>query len=185
MREKAIFLIISCIIFFSCSGNYDSNDNKPINIPFFKTKPNNEKKLVYLQGLKYEYYQGHFSLVEDMDVPVRTGISEGLDIGKRGLEHLGYKFYGFLKVPKMDDYTFHLSSDDGSQFFIDNQLLINNDSLHGLKTLSASIRLDEGYHPVKIFYFEGMRDEFLMLEWESSGILKCSIPNEFWYYKLD
>src|SRR5206468_4016977 len=46
---------------------------------------------------------------------------------------------GVVKVDNAGNYTFYLSSDDGSRLWLDGQLLINNDGLHALQERSATV----------------------------------------------
>ncbi|MEZ4957264.1 MAG: PA14 domain-containing protein [Saprospiraceae bacterium] len=81
------------------------------------------------------------------------------DIGKE--QHYAALFEGFIEIAETGVYTFHLSSDDGSQLQVANQLLIDNDGLHGMKPMAAHIALKKGKHPVRLAFFQNEGDQGL------------------------
>lgn len=80
---------------------------------------------------------------------------------------------GFITVEQAGNYQFKLSSDDGSRMYIDDQLVIDNDGLHGTAAKEGSIELTPGQHSFKIEYFQGSWWKTLMLEW---------LPPGAWWY---
>ncbi len=68
--------------------------------------------------------------------------------------NIGLVFTGYIDVPQDDVYTFALTSDDGSQLWIDGRLTIDNDGPHGPRTVTGQKALAKGLHPVKIYYFD-------------------------------
>ena len=76
--------------------------------------------------------------------------------------------YGFLEVPEDGLYTFSLSSDDGSELAIDNNVIINmpQDQDMGSAT-SSPVSLFAGQHTVNVEYFQGLpTQEGLILQWQ-------------------
>ena len=50
---------------------------------------------------------------------IQTGTSKGFDLSVRELdEYVGLQFQGYLQVPAAGEYTFYVSSDDGSRLFV-------------------------------------------------------------------
>jgi hypothetical protein len=45
-------------------------------------------------------------------------------------------------------------SDDGSQLFIDDRLVVDNDGLHGMVQKAGAIALAKGLHKIKVTFFE-------------------------------
>jgi YD repeat-containing protein len=73
------------------------------------------------------------------------------------------RFTGSITVFAADNYTFYTKSDDGSNLYIDGQLLVNNDGLHGVARASQSVFLTEGTHSLVETYFDcyyGNTNEF-------------------------
>jgi signal transduction histidine kinase len=76
-----------------------------------------------LPGLYYRCFEGQWDELPDFDslVSQRAGIVSNFDIKvKTQDENVGLEFTGFLVVPEDGIYKFYLSSDDGSQLFLDN-----------------------------------------------------------------
>ncbi|MDL2313278.1 family 20 glycosylhydrolase, partial [Bacteroidales bacterium OttesenSCG-928-B11] len=63
-------------------------------------------------------------------------------------------YTGFFDFPEDDIYTFHLNSDDGSQLYINDEIVVDNDGPHGSVTLSGQKALGKGAHPFKLYYFD-------------------------------
>ena len=93
----------------------------PASVLFRAAIPSKDGRLP--PGLNYRCYEGQWNRIPDFDLlsPQKTGIVPYFDISiKTRDENMGLKFNGFLKVANAGNYTFYLSSDDGSQLFIDN-----------------------------------------------------------------
>ncbi len=55
-------------------------------------------------------------------------------------DHLGAVFEGYITVPKSDFYTFYLESDDGSKFYLGDDLIVDNDGLHVMQEKSTGLK---------------------------------------------
>ncbi len=66
------------------------------------------------------------------------------------------------------DVTFQLSSDDGSRLYIDNELVLLNDGLHAVSTLSTTLNLSNGWHPIRVDYFELTGEQTLELLYQTA-----------------
>jgi hypothetical protein len=118
--------------------------------------------------------------------PVKEGIAkiptEQAFVSEGG-EDYGLRFTGFIKIKDEGLYTFKLSSDDGSQLSIGNQLLVDNDGLHGVISAVGLIRLRAGMHPISITFFENSGDQKLDVSYEGPNISSQQIPQEVYYTK--
>ncbi|MBT5383260.1 MAG: DUF1080 domain-containing protein [Phycisphaerae bacterium] len=76
---------------------------------------------------------------------------------------------GEFVIEKPGDYTFRLSSDDGSQLWIDGHMLIDHDGLHGAEPMLGDVTLIQGVHPFQVKFFEHRVNERLLLEWKMPG----------------
>ena len=89
-------------------------------------------------------------------------------------EHCGLVFEGFLRIRQSGVYQFHLTSDDGSRLSIgairENDPDIDHDGLHGSIEKSASLPLAEGWHPMRLEWFNATGDGSLSLEFEGPGV---------------
>ena len=76
------------------------------------------------------------------------------------------------------EYTFRLRSDDGSELFIDDKLVIDNDGLHGAEDKDGTVQLTAGMHALRINFFEAGGGQELRLSWKRPGDSAFSIvPN--------
>lgn len=113
----------------------------------------------------------------DSLLPVNTFITANLNVATRYYtigfpmpdmppvsENFAIRFRAELKTDTPGIYTFTLSSDDGSQLYINGKLVIDNDGIHGTVSKQGSIKLDIGIHPVEIHYFQGPRYR-IALQW--------------------
>ena len=92
--------------------------------------------------------------------------AEGGDF--QGLEdNFALSAEGYLKIPKDNNYTFRLSSDDGSRLLIDGNEIINYDGLHGMGVKDGEVALSEGYHPFRLEFFQGGGGKGVRLMWTS------------------
>ena len=74
-----------------------------------------------------------------------------------------------LTIEQAGTYEFRLVSDDGSELFIGDQLVVDHDGLHGDTAKDGSITLGTGVHPLLINYFEAGGGERLTLSWRKPG----------------
>lgn len=76
---------------------------------------------------------------------------------------------GYIRVEKAGEYTLEIWSDDGSKLYLHNQLLIDNDGAHGTVGKFGKVKLDKGYHPFRMEYFQGGGGKYLSLNWIKPG----------------
>ncbi len=86
-------------------------------------------------------------------------------------------------VPKNGIYIFYTSSDDGSKLYVGGKLVVDNDGLHGSTEKEGVAPLAEGYHPIRVEYFQATGSEELQVQYEGPGIVKQSIPDSMLYFK--
>ncbi|MDD2237233.1 MAG: PA14 domain-containing protein [Kiritimatiellae bacterium] len=117
-----------------------------------------EAPVTPVHGLLYRYYEGG-GWTNLPDYSEQTPIHEGrvLDltlssVSKRE-EDYGIAYEGFLYAPTSGVYLIELTSDDGSRLYIGDQVVVNNDGVHGARCLSGSIGLGCGYHRLRVDYF--------------------------------
>lgn len=86
------------------------------------------------------------------------------------------KITGFIEAPKDGTYTFYISSDDGSNFYIGNAQLINHAGTHQMSERDGYLDLKAGKHAFKLDYYQGAGDAGLVLQWSGPGIIKEVVP---------
>ena len=78
---------------------------------------------------------------------------------------------------------FSTSSDDGSRLSIGNEVIVDNDGLHGVMSNSGLIRLKAGLYPIMITFFEQGGAEKLEVSYEGPGIKKQVVPKEAYFIR--
>jgi len=105
--------------------------------------------------------------------PTGKGAATVFDLSMAPRElNYGVVFTGFLEVPRDGLYTFALSSDDGSQMWIGDRLVVDNDGLHQMEGQRGEIALKAGKHAIRVLFFQKEGGAGLELEWEGPGIGK-------------
>lgn len=108
-------------------------------------------------GLEYSYYQGQWDNLPDFGElePLESGITGTIDLsGTERDSNYGLTFEGYIRLRKSGIYTFHLTSDDGSQLRIADELVIDHDGHHGMETKTVDLPLQKGYHKFSLHYFQ-------------------------------
>jgi hypothetical protein len=133
-----------------------------------------------LNGLTYDYYEGEWLQLPDFDLlsPQKSGkvYNFSLEEIETRQDHFAICFTGFMYVPLEGKYTFYLKSDDGSNLYIGQKLVVDNDGSHDVKEKNGTIILKEGEYPIKLEYFEDYAGQMLEVYFKGPGIEKQPIP---------
>ena len=148
-----------------------------------------EDMSVAVAGLNYEYYEGDWSELPDFDTlqPVKTGETETFSIEEykdQAKEHFGLRFTGYIRILKDGVYGFYLASDDGSQLFIGDELVVDHDGLHGATNMRGFIPLKAGFHPIRVIYFEKTGGNSIDVAYEGPDVKKQAVPGSVLYRLL-
>ena len=139
-----------------------------------------------VNGLNYKYYEGTWSALPNFDLlkPVREGKTHNISLSAIATrdENLGVVWSGFINISIGGDYTFYLSSDDGTKLFIDDNLLIDNDGAHSNNEISGKIKLTAGKHSIKILYFQIGGAKTLSFDYEGPNITRRMVPASDFYF---
>ncbi len=120
------------------------------------------------RGLVASYFKGRQLLPPAYRVEVQKVVEFEYDdkSGKDFTPPASIRWDGYLKVPKTGEYSFFLTSDDGSRLWIDDVLLIDNWGEHAADTKAASATLAGGYHRIRVEYFDCGGGAVIRLEWQ-------------------
>ncbi len=154
---------------------------------FWKKEPKGSWALAAMApGLQYLYFEGDWSKLPNFDkrLAKMKGTVTNFDRSAKNAkgEHYGFEFRGFIKVPETSIYTFSTASDDGSILMIDQEMVVNNDGLHGTKKVSGAVALQTGYHEIVLRYFNGTGGEDLKVTWASDNIPEQPIPDGVFFH---
>lgn len=91
---------------------------------------------------------------------------------------------GYIYTEIQGNFTFFLSSNDGSRLRLDGKRIIDNDGEHGMVTRQASRNLVPGYHSVNIRHFETRGRTGLILEWSGPNFDRRIVsPNSLFHHE--
>ena len=131
-------------------------------------------------GVRYAYFEGDWDRLPDFDAQrfTRTGVVPNFELGPHQKdERFGLRYRGFITVPRDGVYTFYTLSDDGSRLSIGDQLVVDNDGLHGMVERSGVIALTAGAHAITVLYFNRTGGAGLEVGYAGPGIKKQRIPD--------
>ncbi|MCO5239689.1 MAG: PA14 domain-containing protein [Chitinophagaceae bacterium] len=134
-------------------------------------------------GVDYAYYEKTgMEVVPDFNTmtPLKTGRVNTFGLGMQmRQDNFALKFEGYINIITEGDYIFYLNSDDGSRLYIDDNLVVNYDGLHGAAGDVAAlvpIHLSAGPHSIRVTFFEATGNEVLIVKYEGPGVTKKEIP---------
>ena len=99
----------------------------------------------------------------------------GLD--DRFKNNWGARFSGLIDIPETGNWTFFLTSDDGSEFWIDEVSLVTNYGSHGMREVSGYRNLSAGLHDFRAEFFQGGGPHGLKLSWSGPNQSKGLVPS--------
>ncbi|HEY4417611.1 MAG TPA: sensor histidine kinase [Verrucomicrobiae bacterium] len=88
---------------------------------FRSTTASTEGAISFTNGLSYRAFEGQWQVLPSFQTlpSVKTGVAANFDLNaKTRSEYAGLIFEGFIEIETNGFYTFYLTSDDGSQFFM-------------------------------------------------------------------
>jgi alpha-L-fucosidase len=148
---------------------------------FTKVAPRPADKIDGLKpGVEYDYYEGTWDKLPDFDklTPVKSGVLAGFEFSpRRQAENFAFRYRGYVTVPRTGVYQFFTLSDDGSQLYIGDKLVVDNDGLHGMAEAAGVIALEAGAHPITVTFFEKTGNEGLEVWYAGPGLEKQRLPN--------
>ena len=134
-------------------------------------------------GLKVDFYAPNPSNVarETLQAmtPSGTGVATTIVMDQPVLktrDAFALMFTGHIAIDKPGKYTFFINSDDGSRFYLDGELLIDNDGLHGMVEKQGTVQLTAGLHAIIATYFDNGGGDGLTMSWNGPDMTKQEIP---------
>jgi hypothetical protein len=137
-------------------------------------------------GVNYKYYEGKFSSVKDISSAkcIEKGTIQNFSIeGARQKDHFAFEYEAYLKIDKKGTYRFYTYSDDGSQLFINDALVVDNDGSHSAGRMNGKIALEAGYHKIKVLYFEDYMGDELEVGMAGVSMMESRIPDQMLFVK--
>ena len=138
------------------------------------------------KGLKYYFVDEPVeNALTVMDYPItESGIIKDFNVDKvKDQRPFGFRFEGYLKVPKTGVYTFSLEANDGAILYLHGKMIIDNDGGHRAQKLDSKIGLKKGMHTIVIDYFQQGLAKSLDVTWEGENVKRQKISNDVLFYK--
>jgi alpha-L-fucosidase len=177
--EGALLLRESALVVARCF-----RDNEPVSdtirrhIRKVNPIPSIRKEDV-IPGLMCGYYEGTWDSLPDFQsiTPVKQISVSEFDLTEREQkDHYGFLFEGFIQLEEDGIYDFYTDSDDGSELYINDRLVVDNDGLHGMQTKKGAIPLEKGFHKIRVSYFEKDGNDALKVFYRGPGFDKKRVP---------
>ena len=157
-----------------------------VSVQVFQLRPADTVNLP-TAGLRAAWYSiGPTSSMPDFSTltPIQEGVVANLNywstngnaVGGPLADHVGAVFQGYVVAPGSGVYTFSLESDDGSMLYVGDDLVVNNDGLHGMQTASGQIGLQQGAHRIRVEFFENTGGAGLIYRWSGPGGISGVVP---------
>lgn len=118
------------------------------------------------------------SIVPQINFPSTTGLFAGGPLGN----NVGAVFTGYVNVTVPGLYTFETESDDGSMLYVGDQLVVDNNGLHGMQIRSGNVGLLPGLHRVRVEFFENTGTAGLIVRTALRPNTPVVIPASAWFH---
>jgi len=105
-----------------------------------------------------------------LNVPLRD-FREGFPGITKRFEWFAIDYTGKFWIERPGTYEFALTSDDGSQLYIDDHLIVDNGGVHPPATKGGKVELAHGAHSIRVPYFQGPK-------WYVELVLRVAGPGE-------
>lgn len=115
-------------------------------------------------------------ILPDINIPS----TEGNFATSGRADGVGAVFTSLLEVPADGWYRLSIESDDGSRLWIDNDLIVDNDGLHGMVDAGSNIPLQAGKHRLTAEFFENGGGAGVIVRFAGPGLANQPVPATNW-----
>ena len=172
------------ILKYTLDGTLPTNESKTFEAEIPITENTVVNSAIFIDGkMSSEVVEGFFRVFEEpvtVEVFYRDDLSflPSLGIKKPDIErntfeinseevkeliksNTVFRFKSGLEIEEAGSYQFSTRSDDGSQLFINGELVVDNDGDHGVREKSSAKELSKGKHNIEVLWFNGGGDGWL------------------------
>ena len=138
------------------------------------------------RGVAVKSYLGEWNWVPEFTQMISKAgfIKKAIDLESLpAKENAGLLFSGYIQIPEPGDWTFHCRAAGGLIFKIHSKLVIDGDYKYDGSESSATVKLDQGLHPYRLYYRTSDREPARSLQWEGPNIAKGAIPADAFLVK--
>jgi DNA-binding beta-propeller fold protein YncE/4-amino-4-deoxy-L-arabinose transferase-like glycosyltransferase len=89
------------------------------------------------------------------------------------------EWLGKIYIPSSGTYVFGTLSDDGSYLYVDEELVVDNGGHHGDVYAEGSVQLEEGFHDIRLLYFQEGGGRKIELYWTLPDGVREQVPLEY------
>ena len=150
----------------------------------------------FVPGLQAAYYSDEgwtapviTNTVNQIHLADQAGVSAGYPSDVTGwpvgyiskAETFSVKFSGIIRIDNADDYTFYLTSDDGSFLEIDDTTVVDNGGLHSPQMQQGTIHLEPGNYAMNVWMYEHTGQAVIYLEYSSPSVGSRKLVTNLWH----
>ena len=139
-------------------------------------------------GLQSAYYEGKWNRMPDFTgrIALRSAVvaMPDLSLVQTSKDHYAIQFSGYINIPVTGIYSFYINSDDGSQLYLDDQKLVDNDGSHGDLEKSGDKALSAGMHRFTVNYFQNEAGQNLQVYMQGPSHEKQIIPPSLFFHSI-
>jgi hypothetical protein len=132
-------------------------------------------------GINDSLYVGAFTSLPDFSTltPTSTGTLVNFDIAATAASQGAIVFSGFVLIEADGDYTFFVTSDDGSRLSIDGAVIVNDDGDHAATEVDGTATgLTAGEHAIEVDYYNDVGTGSLTVEWQGPTFARETVPDD-------
>ncbi|MBU0491475.1 MAG: hypothetical protein KKA73_25435 [Chloroflexi bacterium] len=115
-----------------------------------------------------QYLQGNPTLVRN-DPAINFNWGAGSPDPSIPVDHFSARWTGEIYASSTSLYTFYMTVDDGGRLWVDDALLLDKWYNQPVTTHTATMYLTQGYHKVKMEYYEDVWYAVAQLRWEAGA----------------
>lgn len=134
-------------------------------------------------GLAATYYISSWDLTGSTSRRIDSTVNFSNNFGVSGLntENFSVRWSGQVKAPVSGNFVFSTASDDGVRLWVDNNLIIDNWTLHGetTDTASAVALVADTMYDIRMEFYERGGGEVARLMWSYPGQSSQVIPQAY------
>jgi hypothetical protein len=121
------------------------------------------------RGLLGTYFAGAnfgIKVAERVDEKIDFDWEEGKAHPWLSDDDFSIRWEGYIHISTPGTYSFETWSDDGVRLYVDDELIIDEWDDHDGQWDEATIRLETGYVPIRLEYYDSIYDAEIRLTWE-------------------
>jgi hypothetical protein len=139
-------------------------------------------------GVRQQSYLGTFEFLPDFSTltPSATQLIPAINLAAAPRSNdYALLIEGLLKVSDDGLYRFRLDSDDGAQLFIAGERVVDLNRGYQVNSGGGVIRLQAGFHPLRIAFHQGPGNQNLRLRWSSDSVETMTELTEALFHRVD